>query len=209
MSVFLDSFFATFDQGILEFFHSLALSFGSFLTPLCKVLDVVGDFKTSLPLYLAIILFLFTRHKKIGMMIGASLFIGISIGLLLKFGVGRMRPFDASPVYHDWWMMVGSIYESDFSFPSGHAISVMAAATAYVIYRKRPRALWVYAYVVLMCASRNYLMVHYPSDVLFGVLIGGVAALIANQIVRLLYYFFEKYPNFFFSRFVLMRKKED
>jgi membrane-associated phospholipid phosphatase len=67
---------------------------------------------------------------------------------------------------------------SKLSFPSAHATSSLAAATA--IGRVEPRARGsLYALAAGVCLSRPYLGMHYPSDVLagaaLGVLIGALA----------------------------------
>jgi undecaprenyl-diphosphatase len=57
------------------------------------------------------------------------------------------------------------------SFPSGHAAN--AAAAAYTLSRLAPEAraiFWILA--VLIAFSRVYLGVHYPGDIVFGVLLG-------------------------------------
>ena len=60
---------------------------------------------------------------------------------------------------------------SSLSFPSAHATSSVAAATA--IGRISPRAKpVVYGLAALICVGRPYLGMHYPSDVLVGVAIG-------------------------------------
>jgi undecaprenyl-diphosphatase len=76
---------------------------------------------------------------------------------------------------------------ADASFPSGHAATAFAAATAIAILtpRMRPYVLGLAAAVAL---SRVYLRVHFPLDVLAGGLIGAalgaVAALIAVRLGR-------------------------
>jgi membrane-associated phospholipid phosphatase len=64
---------------------------------------------------------------------------------------------------------------SQRSFPSAHAASSFAAAN--VLSRRFPKAR-VYAVASAMALSRPYLGVHYPSDVLGGVVLG---TLIARQ----------------------------
>ncbi len=63
--------------------------------------------------------------------------------------------------------------ESTFSFPSGHAMGSMALAAVLVALSWRTRARWwvlagAVAFVVSVGASRIYLGVHYPSDILGG-----------------------------------------
>jgi membrane-associated phospholipid phosphatase len=62
---------------------------------------------------------------------------------------------------------------SSLSFPSAHATSSVAAATAMA--RVAPSARPVlYGLAVLICVGRPYLGMHYPSDVLVGVALGSV-----------------------------------
>jgi len=60
---------------------------------------------------------------------------------------------------------------NELSFPSAHATSAVAAATALgrVAPRARPA---LYALAGLICLGRPYLGMHYPSDVLAGVALG-------------------------------------
>jgi membrane-associated phospholipid phosphatase len=60
---------------------------------------------------------------------------------------------------------------SALSFPSAHATSSLAAATA--MGRVEPRArLPLFALAAALCATRPYLGMHYPSDVLAGAALG-------------------------------------
>jgi membrane-associated phospholipid phosphatase len=60
---------------------------------------------------------------------------------------------------------------SALSFPSAHATSSLAAATAFG--RVEPRTQRpLYALAGAICATRPYLGMHYPSDVLAGAVIG-------------------------------------
>lgn len=65
--------------------------------------------------------------------------------------------------------------EPGFSFPSGHAMANAAFGVAVTLIFWRSRAGWPVAvlgalWAVLVGVSRNYLGVHYPSDVLAGAL---------------------------------------
>lgn len=65
---------------------------------------------------------------------------------------------------------------SDFSYPSAHAATSFAAAS--VLAEALPPTP-LYGAAVLMAATRPYLGVHYPSDVLAGMLLGlALAALV-------------------------------
>jgi undecaprenyl-diphosphatase len=96
---------------------------------------------------------------------------------VLKQVLGRGRPFvgDGSYVYEPFsW---GSAYAS---LPSGHAVTVSAAAVAIGALFPRARAvMWVYAILILI--SRVVVTAHHPSDVLAGALLGTIGALMVRN----------------------------
>lgn len=82
---------------------------------------------------------------------------------LAKFFFQRPRPDVLEAV----------VREPGFSFPSGHAMSNMAFGLALVLIFRFSRVAWPLAVLgalwgLAVGASRNYLGVHYPSDVLAG-----------------------------------------
>ena len=75
-----------------------------------------------------------------------------------------------------------------YSFPSGHTSAAMAGVTAFFIWSKNKKISWLaFIYVVLMGASRNYLMVHFPSDVMVGVIVGLIGAILAHYLIEWLF----------------------
>ena len=76
---------------------------------------------------------------------------------------------------------------TDFAFPSGHTQASFAAATAICMW-KRQWGIPALTLATLVAFSRMYLYVHYPTDVLAGILFGVGYALIAlaicNKIFR-------------------------
>jgi len=86
----------------------------------------------------------------------------------LKYTVNRKRPKEKYPE---------DIVERDragrFSFPSGHTTSAFATATALSLtYPHWYVAVPAYAYAGIVCYSRMRLGMHFPSDVLGGIVIG-------------------------------------
>lgn len=75
----------------------------------------------------------------------------------------------------------GLVAASGYAFPSGHALLVTAVSFALVMALTPPerrRAWWIGAVVlsIVMAASRVYLLVHWGSDAVAGMLVGGAVA---------------------------------
>jgi undecaprenyl-diphosphatase len=89
----------------------------------------------------------------------------------LKEAFDRVRPSLADPSF----VSVVAPPGSD-SFPSGHAAGAFAAATVVAALVPRLR-LPVLTLAALVAASRVYLGVHYPFDILAGALVGALTGL--------------------------------
>jgi undecaprenyl-diphosphatase len=113
------------------------------------------------------------RRPEIAVLVGGAAITGILEASLLKTIVGRARPHEDPlvPLPHT------------HSFPSGHAASSFAAATVLARLEPRFRA-WFFLLATAIAASRVYLGVHWPSDVLAGALLGTVTALLLLAGVR-------------------------
>ena len=88
----------------------------------------------------------------------------VVVNYAVKVGVGRERPLieEHPPLARA---------PSKLSFPSAHATSSLAAATA--LGRVEPRArLPLYSLAAAICVCRPYLGMHYPSDVIAGAALG-------------------------------------
>lgn len=137
---------------------------------------------------LAVVLMLFPRTRKTGLCIFGAVCCGALItNIILKDWICRLRPFEGSELFRSFWQAIGSPAEEGFSFPSGHATAAAAGCLALVLERGRRFVLPGALYVGLMCLSRNYLMAHYPSDVLVGVLVGCFSALVAHWIASAIF----------------------
>ena len=73
---------------------------------------------------------------------------------------------------------------NSYSFPSGHSSSSFAAATALFIMNKKT-GVCAYVLAFLIAFSRLYNYVHFPSDVICGIILGILSAL-------LIYFIFKK-----------------
>ena len=187
MADFLNTAFAGFDTALLAALHGLAQACGGLLTPLMKCITLIGE-KGLLFLLAAVVLMLFPRTRRTGVaLFGAIACCFLVNNLILKELVERLRPFEADSLFRSFWEFVGSPAEEGFSFPSGHASAAAAGCLVLIAERGRRWLPFGILYVGLMCLSRTYLMAHYPSDVLFGVLVGCLSALAAVWIARRLF----------------------
>jgi membrane-associated phospholipid phosphatase len=89
--------------------------------------------------------------------------VAIGVNYIIKVIVRRPRP-----VLEGLPPLGGA--PSSLSFPSGHATSSFACATAMT--RIAPEAAILFLLAAAISASRPYLGMHYPSDVLVGTLVG-------------------------------------
>lgn len=192
-AIWLDTTFAGFDHAILQAMHGLAEWGGWFLTPVFTALSYIGDLG-MIELALAVVLLFFKKTR----MAGACMIVAVGLGalmtnLILKDLIARPRPYaDADGPFYEWWQNVGSHVESDNSFPSGHVTAAMASMTALFLTTHK-RISWVgFVFVAVMMLDRCYLMVHYPTDVIAGLLVGALAGILAFLIVRAIFMRIEK-----------------
>lgn len=203
-ALWLNSAFAGFDSAILSFYHSLAVAAGSLFTPLAWFITLIGE-KGALYLLVALILLLFKKTRVAGVCVFGAVCCGALLtSIVLKDIIARARPFEASNIFAEWWTYVGSPFEDGYSFPSGHATAAAAFACALGLAKSKKLFIPGAVFVVLMCASRNYLMAHYPTDVIAGMIVGVASAFIAYFISLIIFAFLEKYKKkSAFCRFVL------
>lgn len=190
MADWLNTAFRSFDFALLEFGHNLHLSAGGFFDWFLRFITIFGDGGIFLIL-LSIGLIAFKKTRKIGItMLGAIAIGAIITNLTIKPIVARPRPYaDESYVFFKWWQEVGAIPESEFSFPSGHSTASMAAMMAFFVAGNKKYSWTGFIFAFLVGFSRIYLCVHYPSDVIFGFIVGIVAGSISYLIVWLFYKF--------------------
>ncbi len=200
MASWLDNAWHTFDFAVLEAIHRFALATNGALTPLIRWITSLGHGGLGLIL-LGLLLLLFRKTRKTGVTVLFALLIGAIItNLTLKPLIARARPY-ASGVLREWWLLINGRAESDLSFPSGHSTTAAATAVAIFLANKKGRVWPVLLFPLVMGFTRLYLVVHYPTDVLAGLLCGTVGAVIAHLALRPAFARIDKNPAHPFCRF--------
>lgn len=152
-----------FEFGILNGIHNaLQCDFMDFLM---KLFSAVGD-AGVLWIIVAVAMLCSKKYRRTGVFLGAGLLLGLLFGnLIVKNLVARPRPcwiFD----------IPGLMIEvpKDYSFPSGHTLSSFIAA---LVLLDSDWKIGIPAAViaVLIAFSRLYLFVHFPTDILGGIIL--------------------------------------
>ncbi|MGH7222682.1 MAG: phosphatase PAP2 family protein [Gemmataceae bacterium] len=165
------------DEGTLFFFENHHSTIGDKMMKLCTEL---GNPKAVIAVIAAaVILFLLAGRRRTALIMLLASLLGLGISQSIKYVVKRERPDVA-------WKRIDRPLTP--SFPSGHALNTMAiyGSLALLASRRVRRRLLAglilvigFALPVAIGASRPYLGVHYPSDVLAGWTAGLACALLA------------------------------
>lgn len=127
---------------------------------------------------LTVILLILPRTRRTGVILMLALCVDVVLcNGILKNLVGRIRPFDVNTSIQ---LLVARPH--DYSFPSGHTAASFTAVMA--LYLAGENKMWKPALVlaVLIAFSRLYLYVHYPTDILGGIITGCIAAYIGYRV---------------------------
>lgn len=191
----LNATFSSFDGAFFEFYNSLAVWGGKVLTPIMVFISAFG--KSGLfPIILSAILLLFRKTRKIGLT--ALVAIGVSAlitNALLKPIIARPRPYTFAE-YESFWRLVGAHTEKDYAFPSGHVTIFTACMLGvFLSVKNKKRAWWLIFPVVLMGVSRNYLIVHYTTDIIVGYLVACIGGTVGYFVVKWVYAVLNKHKD--------------
>ena len=161
---------------ILDMIQNLRTPIGDVVVPLITRLGDAG----IIWIILTVLLLIIPKTRKTGVIMMAALLVDVLLcNVFIKNLVARTRPYE---VVDGLKLLIEK--QSDYSFPSGHTGS--SFASAIVLWKELPKKYGVMALIVavLIAYSRLYVGVHYPSDVLAGVLIGTVLALVSVWLVK-------------------------
>ena len=176
------------------------------LTPIMKVITLFAEDGIFLIL-LCLVMILYRKTRRLGIICAVSLlFTFIACNLVLKLAVDRARPWVTFRMVDPMMPLL-----SDGSFPSGHTANSMGMAWAMFLATMPVKAGQGRSYdgvkclgwkgeslsprmmhrvsaamavlAVLIGISRLYLGMHYPSDVVCGLLLGMIVATVVYRII--------------------------
>ena len=128
---------------------------------------------------LGILLLIFKKTRKCG--------ITVIISYLLVYGLGQYVLKDLiarpRPCHLDQTVELLISRPSSFSCPSTHSGWAFAGAVSIFLYNKK-FGIPVIIFSSLVAFSRLYLFVHFPSDVLFGIALGILFAILIKYIIN-------------------------
>ena len=135
-----------------------------------------------IPLYLVLA---FLMGKRFGWKQTLVILVGfaVAVGLSDYITSGVMKPYFArwrpsrDPQICQWVHIVNDYRGGKYGFPSSHASDTMACALLFsLLWKNRKATIPLMVWVALNCYSRMYLGVHYPTDILVGLLVGSLMA---------------------------------
>ena len=140
----------------------------AFLDPIMVFFSRIGD-AGALWLITGAIMMLSKKHRRAGLYVILSVSLCYVLNdLIIKPLVSRARPFAALD-----GLSILVPEPGVHSFPSGHSCSSFAAAFVFAKFYGKKGAL-VYIVSALIAFSRAYVGVHYPSDIIMGIIVGTV-----------------------------------
>ena len=201
------SFFDSFDMSVFTFFGERIHS--EFMNIVAEFITFFGGSEFVIPMaVLGAILIAFKKTRKFGMAVLFAVLVGTLLtNLVMKPLFDRPRPYvyySENPIFMSWYNFAGAHQESDKSFPSGHTTAAFELGVAIFLVLKNKKLSWIFpVFSALVGLSRIYLMVHYVTDVLGGMVVGTFAGIMGYLIMKAI---IKKTENTKFAEFDLAEK---
>lgn len=169
----------------------LSLFNGSDNIMLDQMVQILTSGLTWIPLYVMLFFIVMRNNETMGqiaLVVGSAIFCvlfadGLVDGIIKQLAE-RWRPSN-DPTFKYMVQVVDDIRPKGYSFCSAHAANTMSLAVFFsLLIRSKMLTITLVIWSLINCWTRLYLGVHYPSDILCGMIIG----IIVGILVYLLYY---------------------
>ena len=201
------SIFDSFDMSVFTFFGEQIQS--AAMNIVAEFITFFGGSEFVTPMaVVGALLIPFKKTRKFGMAVLFAVLVGTLLtNLVMKPLFARPRPYvyyADNPLFMKWYEFAGAHIESDKSFPSGHTTAAFELGVSIFLVLRNKKFSWIFpVFSVLVGLSRIYLMVHYVTDVLGGVLVGTFAGIMGFVIMNAI---MKKTSNTKFAEFDLAEK---
>lgn len=169
----------------------LSLFNGSDNIMLDQMVQILTSGLTWIPLYVMLFFVVMRNNETMGqiaLVVGSAIFCvlfadGLVDGIIKQLAE-RWRPSN-DPTFKYMVQVVDDIRPKGYSFCSAHAANTMSLAVFFsLLIRSKLLTITLVIWSLINCWTRLYLGVHYPSDILCGMIIG----IIVGILVYLLFY---------------------
>ena len=141
--------------------------------------------KTWIPLYVILVGLIAWKYRNWRVVLLILIGFGVAVGLsdyicsgILKPLVCRLRPTHDPAI--DPLHIVNGYVGGRYGFCSSHAANSMAIALLFsLLYKNKTATVLLMTWVAVVCYSRMYLGAHYPTDIMAGLLIGSLWAVLS------------------------------
>lgn len=156
-----------------------------------QMVQILTSGLTWIPLYVMLFFVVMRNNETMGqiaLVVGSAIFCvlfadGLVDGIIKQLAE-RWRPSN-DPTFKYMVQVVDDIRPKGYSFCSAHAANTMSLAVFFsLLIRSKMLTITLVIWSLINCWTRLYLGVHYPSDILCGMIIG----IIVGILVYLLYY---------------------
>ena len=189
-------------EQLLHIDTEILLAINGWHAPWADTLMWIISAKTTwIPLYLLLVGLLIWRYrqpsnnatkwlKKVPVCVVIIVAIVAAVGLsdfiasgILKDLLARPRPTRV-PELEGVLHLVNGYRSGQYGFVSSHAANTMACGLLFsLIWRNKIATVGLMLWVAVNCYSKMYLGVHYPLDILGGLIVGALMAVVAYQVL--------------------------
>lgn len=162
----------------MEILHVIQSIHTDLLDTIMILLSTLGN-SGLIWIAIAVVLLIPKRTRYCGITMLAAMAFSFLLGnLCLKNIIQRKRPCAV-----DTSVRLLIPFPSEYSFPSGHTLNGFTAATVIFLYFKKP-GVFALLLAAAIAFSRMYLFVHYPTDILGGMVLGFVDAVMVYLLAK-------------------------